>query len=62
MVGLAIRKELLRRRGAIATNMTRGLVARLDSASADHLDDLLDRLGIQPSVERFDPLWPELAS
>jgi len=62
VLGLAIRKELLRRRGAIATNMTRGLVARLDPASADELGDLVDRLGIQPSVERFDPLLPELTS
>jgi 4-hydroxy-tetrahydrodipicolinate synthase len=51
-VGLAIRKELLRRRGVIRTNVTRGPFS-IDPATAEELDGLLDRLGVTPSPERF---------
>jgi 4-hydroxy-tetrahydrodipicolinate synthase len=51
-VGLAVRKELLRRRGVIATATTRrGLP--LDSVTASELDDVLRRLRIVPAREAF---------
>ncbi len=53
VVGLAIRKEVLRRRGALATNVTRGFSPRIDPITNGELDDLLDRLGIVPSIEPF---------
>jgi 4-hydroxy-tetrahydrodipicolinate synthase len=53
-VGLAIRKELLRRRGVIATGRTRGLVPLIDPATGEELDDLLGRLGIEPRAERME--------
>lgn len=49
-VGLSIRKEVLRRRGAIADNVTRGLTRRIDPASAAELDDILGRVGLTPSM------------
>ncbi len=51
MVGLAIRKEVLRRRGAIECAATRGLASGLDPATMGELDHLLARLGIAPSLE-----------
>lgn len=53
VVGLAIRKEILRRRGAIASNVTRGFSPSIDAITNAELDDLLDRLGIAPSIEPF---------
>ena len=53
VVGLAIRKEVLRRRGALATNVTRGFSPSIDKITNAELDDLLDRLGIVPSIEPF---------
>jgi 4-hydroxy-tetrahydrodipicolinate synthase len=57
VVGLAIRKELLRRRGAILHAGTRGLGGPLDGATLEALDAILDRLGIVPAIE---PLIPAL--
>ena len=54
VVGLAIRKELLRRRGVIATGRTRGLVPAIDHTTAEELDDLLARLGVEPGPERME--------
>ena len=55
VVGLAIRKEVLRRRGIFATHRTRGVSPMLDAITLDELDDLFDRLGIVPAQDRFDP-------
>jgi 4-hydroxy-tetrahydrodipicolinate synthase len=55
VIGLAIRKELLRRRGVFATHRTRGLAPTLDPITLEEIDDLLDRLGILPSAGRFVP-------
>jgi 4-hydroxy-tetrahydrodipicolinate synthase len=53
-VGLAIRKELLRRRGAIDRSMTRGPIRELDAATLDELDDVLARVGLTPGIERLE--------
>lgn len=50
-IGLAIRKEVLRRRGAIAASTTRRLTPRLDARSAAELEDILARVGVSPSIE-----------
>ena len=55
VVGLAIRKEVLRRRGIFTTHRTRGLAPTLDAVTLEELDELLDRLGIRPGPERFEP-------
>ena len=55
VVGLAIRKEVLRRRGIFATHRTRGVSPMLDAITLDELDDLFERLGIVPAQDRFDP-------
>jgi 4-hydroxy-tetrahydrodipicolinate synthase len=49
-VGLAVRKELLRRRGAIDTAVTR-TGAELDPITAGELEDVLSRVGIEPGPE-----------
>jgi 4-hydroxy-tetrahydrodipicolinate synthase len=49
-IGLAVRKELLRRRGAIASAATR-TGAEVDPVTVKELDDVLDRVGIQPGPE-----------
>jgi len=54
VVGLAIRKEVLRRRGAIACARTRGLVPAIDPTTAEELDELLARLGIESGPERME--------
>jgi 4-hydroxy-tetrahydrodipicolinate synthase len=56
VVGLAIRKEVLRRRGIYATHRTRGLAPTLDVTTLEELDDLFERLGIVPGPERFRPV------
>lgn len=48
VIGLAIRKEVLRRRGAITSAVTRGVTAHIDPRLADELSQLLDRLGVNP--------------
>jgi 4-hydroxy-tetrahydrodipicolinate synthase len=55
VVGLAIRKEVLRRRGLFSTHRTRGLAPGLDGTTLEELDDLIDRLGIAPGPEAFLP-------
>jgi len=55
IVGLGIRKEVLRRRGALATSGTRGLAQTLDPATMAELDDILARLGIVPDIAPFQP-------
>jgi 4-hydroxy-tetrahydrodipicolinate synthase len=54
VVGLAIRKELLRRRGVLRTGRTRGLVPTIDPITAQELDDVLARVGIEPSADRME--------
>ena len=54
VVGLAIRKEVLRRRDIFATHRTRGLTPTLDPVTLEELDELLDRLGVTPGPERFE--------
>jgi 4-hydroxy-tetrahydrodipicolinate synthase len=49
-IGLAVRKELLRRRGAIASAATR-TGAEVDPVTVKELDDVLDRVSIQPGPE-----------
>lgn len=58
VIGLAIRKEVLRRRGALATNVTRGFSPSIDKITNGELDELLDRLGITPSIEPFTVAQP----
>lgn len=53
-VGLAIRKEVLRLRGAIATSTTRGISAHLDSTSRAELLAILARVGVEPSRARME--------
>jgi 4-hydroxy-tetrahydrodipicolinate synthase len=55
IVGLAIRKEVLRRRGALAHGGTRGLGGSLDGATIDALEAILGRLGIEPALEPYVP-------
>jgi 4-hydroxy-tetrahydrodipicolinate synthase len=45
-IGLAIRKEVLRRRGAIATAFVRSPAAALDDVTAAELTAILERLGL----------------
>jgi 4-hydroxy-tetrahydrodipicolinate synthase len=52
-VGLAVRKELLRRRGAIATSVTR-TGAELDPVTAGELDSVLERVRIDPGPGRLE--------
>ena len=54
VVGLAIRKEQLRRRGVIATGRTRSLVSAIDHITAAELDDVLARLGVEPGPEKME--------
>jgi 4-hydroxy-tetrahydrodipicolinate synthase len=55
VVGLAIRKEVLCRRGIFATHRTRGLSPTLDTVTLAELDDVFDRLGLVPGPEPFHP-------
>ena len=55
VVGLAIRKEVLRRRGTLASGRTRGLVPLIDAPTSAELDDLLRRLEIAPGLAPFTP-------
>ncbi|GAA1850510.1 dihydrodipicolinate synthase family protein [Microlunatus capsulatus] len=54
--GLAVRKELLRRRGALTSARTRGPVpaAGLDPVTTAELDDVLARVGLVPGPEPLD--------
>lgn len=55
IVGLAIRKEVLRRRGALTHATTRGPGDPVDEATLAALDRLLGRLGIEPSIAPYAP-------
>lgn len=48
-IGLAIRKEVLRRRGVIRAATTRGFVRQLDGGMSEELDDVLRRVRVRPS-------------
>ncbi len=61
LVGLGIRKEVLRRRGIFGTHHTRALASGLDRPTLDELDDVLDRLGIVPGPGPFEPAHAEAA-
>ena len=52
IVGLAIRKEILVRRGIFSTHRTRGLVPSLDPITLEELGELLERLAIAPRTCR----------
>jgi 4-hydroxy-tetrahydrodipicolinate synthase len=54
VVGLAVRKEVLRRRGAIATATTRAIVPSIDPSAREELGSLLQRLGIRPSIDKLE--------
>jgi 4-hydroxy-tetrahydrodipicolinate synthase len=54
VAGLAIRKEVLRLRGAIATSTTRGISAHLDAISRDELLSVLTRVGVEPGRSRLE--------
>lgn len=54
-VGLAIRKELLRRRGALFSAATR-VGTPLDRTTAAEIDDVLERVGIDPAMRQLDPV------
>ncbi|MDX6227046.1 MAG: 4-hydroxy-tetrahydrodipicolinate synthase [Frankiales bacterium] len=54
VVGVAIRKEVLRRRGVIATATTRGIAPRIDETTARELSDVFDRVGVTPAATRLD--------
>lgn len=55
IVGLGIRKEVLRRRGALTHATTRGPGGPLDDPTLDALGRLLGRLGIEPSIAAYAP-------
>jgi 4-hydroxy-tetrahydrodipicolinate synthase len=55
VIGLAIRKEVLRRRGAISDARTRSLGGPLDGPTVEALQGILDRLGIEPSIDTYTP-------
>jgi 4-hydroxy-tetrahydrodipicolinate synthase len=55
VIGLAIRKEVLRRRGAVANGGTRGPGGPLDATTLAGLDAIFGRLGIVPSIEPYLP-------
>ena len=52
-IGLAIRKEVLRRRGAIETSRTRVLPGGIDPPTSADLEALVDRIGVQLSSQRL---------
>lgn len=54
--GLTIRKEVLRRRGALTSGGTRGPVpaSGLDAVTSAELDDVLARVGLEPGPEPLD--------
>lgn len=54
IVGLGIRKEILRRRGVVATGTTRGLGGPPDPATVEELEETLQRVGIVPSPAPFE--------
>lgn len=59
MVGLAIRKEILRRRGVIASAVTRGPYRTLDPVTLEEVDEVLARAGIVPDAGPLRPAGTE---
>jgi 4-hydroxy-tetrahydrodipicolinate synthase len=57
-VGLLIRKEVLRRRGAIADATSRAVTPRIDPATAAELDGVLDAVQLVPSLAAVDLSGP----
>jgi 4-hydroxy-tetrahydrodipicolinate synthase len=56
-IGVAIRKELLRRRGVLASARAR-MGGPLDPLTLRELEEVLDRVGIAPSPDPYDvPPW-----
>ncbi|WP_027345173.1 dihydrodipicolinate synthase family protein [Hamadaea tsunoensis] len=53
-VGLGIRKEVLRRRGVLATARTRALNPLPDEVTLAELDDVLARVGLTPAIEPLE--------
>ncbi|MEA2549576.1 MAG: 4-hydroxy-tetrahydrodipicolinate synthase [Chloroflexota bacterium] len=53
-VGLLIRKEVLRRRGAISSARSRAISPRLDATTAGELDAVLALVGLEPSIDPLD--------
>jgi len=56
VLSLAVRKELLRRRGVIATARCRREPAGLDGGTLGEIDDLFARLGVRPGPGPFQPV------
>lgn len=54
VVGVAIRKEVLRLRGVIASSTTRGIAPRLDPVTSRELVAVLDRVGVLPTSDRLE--------
>jgi len=54
VIGLAIRKELLRRRGVLATALTRSIVSVIDAVTSEELYELLGRVGVVASPEPLE--------
>jgi 4-hydroxy-tetrahydrodipicolinate synthase len=52
--GVAIRKELLRRRGVIESATTRVPSPPIDAVTAREIDELLDRLGLEPTPSEMN--------
>ncbi len=52
-IGVAIRKEILRRRGALASAATR-MGGALDATTVRELDEVLERVGVVPSPDPYD--------
>ncbi|MDR1798859.1 MAG: dihydrodipicolinate synthase family protein [Bifidobacteriaceae bacterium] len=54
VTGLAIRKEVLRRRGTIDCPATRTIAGGIDPVTAAELDGVLDRVGLIPSISPLE--------
>jgi 4-hydroxy-tetrahydrodipicolinate synthase len=52
-IGLRIRKEILRRRGALRDARTRDIGGPLEPYLIDELDEVLDQVAVTPSASRF---------
>jgi 4-hydroxy-tetrahydrodipicolinate synthase len=59
LVGLAIRKEILRRRGVIVSAVTRGPYRALDPLTLEEVDEVLARVGIVPDAGPLHPAGTE---
>ena len=55
VLSLAVRKELLRRRGAIASARCRREPSGLDEGTLREIDDVLSRLEVRPGADPFRP-------